>query len=294
MPDTDEAVQTETGSEDSPPESPVTAPPEETGQEETTPDETVGAETAEEDKLTPFHEHPDWKAREEKLREAEIDRVRAEARAEALAQQLQTAQTAPKEEPRRHTLEDVRRMRDEGEISDDQYLEFLATQKAQEMAEQMESNRRRTDSEQRALQLVPDIGQVGSPGNQLFNQLAAQDVYSSLFKADGTPAVYNAYEIVAREVKAQMATKSASDAARTSEEARRQSIASQAATNDAPHGRGGEEEMTDSVKKLTDVQRQYLTDRNSGRPPTDKEAREYLENKPESTRETYWPERAVR
>ncbi len=295
MPETDK-VQTDADTGDSPPETSDSAPPEETGQEVATPEGEVGAEVVEEEpeKLSEFHKHPDWIAREEKLKEQEIAAARADARAEAFQQQLQQAQAAPKEQPKTHTPEEVRRMHEDGEISDGVYLEYLSDQKATEKAGILEQNRHKQESEARALQMVPDIAQVGTPGHALFTQLITTGPYGTLFDANGQPTVSNAYEIVARDIKNQQSTSAATDTARVSEEQRRGAIDSQATNNEAPHGRGAEEEMGDATKQLDDRQAGYLA-KKLGRAPTDKEAREYLDHAVVKTDEaSSWPERAVR
>ncbi|KKN79572.1 hypothetical protein LCGC14_0337760 [marine sediment metagenome] len=292
-----EQVQTDTGTEDSPPETPDSAPPEDTGQEAATPEGEVGAEVVEEEKLTPFHEHPDWIAREEKLKEQELATVRADARAEAFQQQLQQAQAAPKEQPKTHAPEEVRRMHEEGEITDTVYQEYLAEVKATEKSDAREMQRLQRESFQRAKQLAPDMANPNTVDGQLFAALTDDlaGPYTSLFNAQGQPLVYNAFELVARDIKSQRATQTTADTARLSEEQRLRAVEAQATNNEAPHGRGTEEEMGDATKQLDDRQAAYMAKR-LGRPPTDKEAREYLDHDAalKTVSGTPWPEKARR
>ena len=290
-----EQVQTDTGTEDSPPETPDSAPPEDTGQEVATPEGEVGAETEEVEKPPyDFHKHPEFSEALEKRRESEDRAVAAEAQAEAYRQQLQQAQAAPTTQPKTHTPEEVRRMRDDGEISEEVYIEYLVDQKTTEKAGMLEQNRHRQESEQRALQMVPDIAQVGSPGHALFNQLITTGPYGNLFDANGQPTVPQAYEIIAREIKTQQSTSAATDTARVSEEQRLRAVEAQATNNEAPHGRGAEDEMGDT-KQLDKRQADYMA-KKLGRQPTDKETQEYLKHDTalKTDRESSWPEKAVR
>ncbi|KKK79437.1 hypothetical protein LCGC14_2833510, partial [marine sediment metagenome] len=68
----------------------------------------------------------------------------------------------------------------------------------------------------------------------------------------------------------------------------------QATNNEAPHGRGAEEEMGND-KQLDKRQADYMA-KKLGRQPTDKETQEYLKHDTalKTDRESSWPEKAVR
>ena len=281
--------------EDSPTKKTDSVTPEETGQEKTTPDEPVGTEEG----WTPemgFDKHPDWIKREEttaeKVREAEAETAQAKAQAELLERQLRQTQTAPVEEPVRWTEAELEQKVYDGEITDGQKTTALARQAAEDVVVQNEGQRAVAESNQRAMKLVPDLGTSGSGGQKLFMQLATTEFATLYDQTTGNPLVMNANEIVARETKRQLDTQAAAGRSKASEDQRLAAIGSQGTDTNAPHGRGAEEDMSDSMDKLTQNQKDHLAKRGQ---LTKEGVRDYLKyTKDSDTHSRPFPEKARR
>ena len=286
-------VLTGTDTEDSPPETSDSTLPEETGQEVATPEGEVGVEETEVEKPPyDFHKHPDFADAIEGKRASDERALQAEAEARVLRDQLHQTQAAPVEEPKRWSEAELEQKVYDGEITERQATSVLARQEAQDVVFHNEGQRAVTESNHRAMKLVPDLGTSGSEGQRLFMQLATTDFRSLYDQTTGEPTVWDANEMVARETKRRMDVQGAAGRSKASEDQRRAAIDSQGTETGAPHGRGAEEDMSDSIGKLTPDQKDHL--QRQGR-LNEQGARDYLKyaGSPESPSKAF-PEKARR